>query len=233
MESSIGGLSGKSDFTAIIFDFDGVIVDSEPLHAEAKRRVLHDFGIDFDEIILADFKGRTDKAFFEYVAAGLARGKASIFDMQSQKNSIYRELFMNVPLVGGAYDFLLKAKGRLMKLGLVTSATRQDFELANSKYHLSDFFAAIVTGDDCTFHKPHPMPYLLGLRKLDASPQSVLVIEDAPNGIAAAKSADLRVAAIKTSFTEVELSKAGADFIFATYGEISHYLNFGPHAGTS
>src|SRR5512138_2968172 len=121
------------DFEACIFDFDGAIIDSEPLHAEAKRVTLDHFRVPYPDQLFADFKGRPDSAFFDFVATQLAAGGATAQEMDTYKRDVYLRLFENVPLVPGVQGFLAAARQSFRKLGLATSATRRDFGLAERK----------------------------------------------------------------------------------------------------
>lgn len=205
------------DFEACIFDFDGVIIDSEPLHAEAKRVTLEHFRVQYPDGIFADFKGRTDTAFFDFVANQLAAGVATAQEMGAYKRAIYLQLFENVPLVPGALGFLAAARKRFGRLGLATSATRHDLGLAEHKYQLAHWFDVIVTGEDTSRHKPDPEPYLKTLAALGAPGSTTLVIEDSPNGIQSARLAQCKIAALTTAFQAEELYKAGADLVAATF----------------
>jgi beta-phosphoglucomutase len=212
------------DFEACIFDLDGVILDSEPLHAEAKRTTLDHFGVQYPDDLFADFKGRTDKAFFEFVALQLAAGAATAEEMHAYKHAVYLQLFENVPLVPGALSFLTAARRSFRKLGLATSATRCDFGLAERKYQLIPWFDVIVTGEDTSRHKPDPEPYLKALAALDVAGPTALVVEDSPNGIRSAKSAQCRIAALTTAFQAPELYSAGADVVVKTYAGLGREL---------
>ena len=131
-------------FEAGIFDFDGVIVDSEPLHAEAKRLTLDHFHIAYPPQLFSDFKGRPDKAFFAHVAEKLAPGGPPAEAVEAYKIDLYLQLFDQVPLVPGAADFLALARAAFPRLGLATSAIRRDFALAADKYQLRQWFDVIV-----------------------------------------------------------------------------------------
>jgi beta-phosphoglucomutase len=211
-------------FQACIFDFDGVLVDSEPLHAKAKQATLDHFHIQYPGQIFADYKGRPDTAFFGFVATELAHGSVCADDLAVYKHELYLHLFENVPLVYGAQDFLRAARASFKKLGLATSATRRDLSLAANKYNLSSWFDAIVTGEDTIQHKPHPEPFLRALTALDVSGPQALVIEDSPNGILAAKSAECKAAALTTAFDALVLRAAGADLVVASFSELEREL---------
>ena len=214
----------KYNFQACIFDFDGVIIDSEPLHARAKQTTLDNFQIKYPSTLFADFKGRTDKAFFEFVANNLPKVDATVEEMDAYKRQVYLNLFENITLVAGIQEFLPLARRTFKKLGVATSATPRDFSLAAQKYQLQPWFDIIITGEDTTRHKPDPEPYLKAMAMLGVAGSETLVIEDSPNGIHSAKSANCTVAAITTAFEPNELRLAGADMIVASFAELEREL---------
>lgn len=214
----------KNSFQACIFDLDGVIVDSEPLHAIAKQNTLDNFQIKYPSTLFADFKGRPDKDFFEYVSFQLAEGKVTAEEMETYKKIIYLGLFENISLIQGFQDFVAFSRTRFNKLGLATSATARDFSLVAQKYSLQTWFDVIITGGDTVKHKPDPEPYLMAMARLSVTGPDTLVIEDSPNGVKSAKAANCTVAAITTSFHPNELRLAGADIIVNTFSEIEQEL---------
>jgi beta-phosphoglucomutase len=214
----------KHNFQACIFDFDGVIIDSEPLHARAKQATLDNFQIEYPPTLFTDTKATTDKMFFEFVSNNLAGEVATAEEMDAFKRQVYLNLFENVRLVTGIQEFLPLARRTFKKLGLATSATVRDFSLAEQKYQLRRWFDIIITSEDTTMHKPNPEPYLKAMSKLGVAGSDTLVIEDSPNGIQAAKSADCTVAAITTGFEPNELRLAGADMIVASFAELIQEL---------
>lgn len=227
------GLMNHQDYEACVFDFDGVLIDSEALHARAKRLTLDHFLIPYTEQLLAGYKGRPDSAFFQHVATELANGRATAFEMEAYKQSTYKNLFDDVPLVSGVLDFLATARTAFPKLGLATSATRHDFKLGADKYQLEKWFDAIVTGDDTAQHKPNPEPYLKAIAALGVTSATALVVEDSPNGIRAAKAANCDVIGIMTSFRAEELRAAGADWVTTSFAELVHELDMSSRRATA
>jgi len=144
--------------------------------------------------------------------------------MDAYKRQVYLKLFEDVPLVTGVREFLSFARRTFNKLGLATSAIPRDFSLAVQKYQLQSWFDVIVTGGDTTRHKPDPEPYLKAMSMLGVTGSETLVIEDSPNGIRSAKSADCTVVAITTAFQPNELSLAGANMVVASFAEIEREL---------
>ena len=214
----------KRDFQAYIFDFDGVIVDSEPLHAVAKQNTLDEFLIKYPQELFSDFKGRPDIDFFDFVSKELAQGKVTPEELGAYKQNEYVKLFEDVALVPGIQDFIRFSRKQVKKLGLATSATGRDFSLAANKYQLHTWFDVIITGDDTIKHKPDPEPFLKAIAKLSVPVDKILVIEDSPNGMKSAKAANCIVAAITTSFTPTELHLAGADLVVTSFSELEHEL---------
>jgi beta-phosphoglucomutase len=214
----------KNDFQACIFDFDGVIIDSEPLHARAKQITLDNFRVKYPSTLFADFKGRTDKAFVEFVADNLVGGNTTAGEMDTYKRQAYLKLFGDVPLVTGVREFIFLARQAFKKLGLATSATPTDFSLAEQKYQLRDWFDVVVTDGDTTSHKPDPEPYLKTMSMLGVTGAETLAVEDSPNGMLSAKSAQCTVAAITTTFESHELRLAGADIVVASFAELQREL---------
>lgn len=213
------------DFSACIFDFDGIFIDSEPLHAEAKRLTLNHFGVSYPADLFIDWKGRTDTDFFAYVTTQLSNAKkASAEEMDTYKREAYLKLFEGVPPVPGALGFLRAAREGFAKLGLATSATHHDFGLADRKFKLARWFDAIVTGEDTAQHKPDPEPYLKALSALGVTASAALVIEDSPNGVRSAKGAGCRIFALTTTFAEGELVEAGANLVANDFAMLGRKL---------
>jgi beta-phosphoglucomutase len=126
--------------------------------------------------------------------------------------------------VKGVQEFLPSARRTFKKLGVATSATVRDFSLAAQKYQLRPWFDVIVTSEDTARHKPDPEPYLKAMTLLGVAGSDTLVIEDSPNGIKSAKSANCTVAAITTAFEPDELRLAGADMVVASFAELEREL---------
>jgi beta-phosphoglucomutase len=220
----VSSLRDGPGFRACIFDFDGVIVDSEPLHAQAKRLALERFHIEFPSALLDDFKGRTDVDFFDHVAAHIAPPGAPAASLLAEKNERYLELFDAVPLMPGFEAFLELARRRFELIGIATSATIRDFGLASDRFDLAGRVDVVITGEDTARHKPDPAPYIEALARLDVEPIEALVIEDSPNGVRSARAAGTFVVAMTTAFAASDLSAAGAHRLVGGFDELSRTL---------
>jgi beta-phosphoglucomutase len=214
-----------NDIKAILFDFDGVVIDSEPLHAKAKKLVLDKFNIIYPSEIFDEFKGRTDKVFFDYVSVSLDKSNHSSDFFQNFKKYQFEAIINELKLVEGFLPFLGKVKERGILTALVSSTSLYSLGLVDKLYNISGLFDLIITEVDTEFHKPDPAPYLKALEKLSLSTHHSIVIEDSPNGIISAKKAGCFVYGLTTSFQSHTLSEAGADEIVESFSELIRILN--------
>lgn len=209
---------------ACIFDFDGVIIDSERIHGKAKEVTLDHFKISYPDDIFERFKGQTDQDFFTYVYQHLADSQTSAEEMLACKKSKYTTLFEEIKMVKEVDEFIRFARERFGKLGITTSTTLHDYELAIGKFQIERYFDFIITGGDTNKHKPDPEPYLLAAEKLDCGVDQAIVIEDSPNGIRSAKAAGFTVFGITTSFRQEELMDSGANYVVHSFGELKEFM---------
>lgn len=214
-----------NNFKACIFDFDGVIIDSEIIHAKAKEKTLNFFNINYPEKIFEMFKGRTDKDFFTHVFETLNPNQISAEVMLEHKKMVYLTLFEDVSQIEGFNEFLLFAKTRFETLGITTSASLHDYSLAINKFQIEKYFDFIITGEDTKKHKPDPEPYLMASKKLNFEIDQTIVIEDSPNGLISARAAGFTVFGITTSFSEQVLITAGASYTVDSYIELEEMLS--------
>jgi beta-phosphoglucomutase len=197
----------------LLLDFDGVIIDSEPAHAAAKRLVLERAGIAFDDGLFARWKGRTDVEFFAHILADTppGAGGADQAALLEAKRAAYREVFEErVALVEGVDAFLATARATFERIALATSATLPDFELAAARFDLRRHFDAIVTAADTTRHKPDPEPYLVALARLGLEPDEAMAVDDSPNGVRSAAASGVLVVGLAGAFDARALREAGA-----------------------
>jgi beta-phosphoglucomutase len=206
---------------AIIFDMDGVICDSEPLHMQAFQHVLKELGIVltdedyYDKYLACDDRGcfrAVLKVSGQPVPDGealqkLIDRKARYFDEQMKEHLI---------IYPGAESFVKKL-GDKYPLALASGARRLEVEFVLKKAKIRGLFTAVVSADDVTEGKPHPESFLKALtilneRRLvdtpEIQPAQCLVIEDSIHGLAAAKAAGMKSAAVTTSYKAEQLSAA-------------------------
>jgi beta-phosphoglucomutase len=211
------------NFEALIFDMDGVLIDSEPLHARAKREALLEAGVIVPESLFASYIGRSDKAMIYELAAEHGLNEQRSVEILVRKHHIYESLEHTLRPVPGAIEFVHWAKSRY-RLALATSATNRNREAALKSLQIESMFEVAV--DSASFSQPKPSPevFQIALERLDLAPTACLAIEDAVNGIVAARAAGCFSAGLTTSFSEASLREAGADIVVGSFSELKMLL---------
>jgi HAD superfamily hydrolase (TIGR01509 family) len=204
---------------SIIFDMDGVLIDSESVHKLAKKRAFDRFGITLPEDVYEKYKGRPDDTMMNEVVQSIGDKNLEAEELVRIKHEEFEAIeHMAVP-VGGAKEFVMWARTRY-RIALATSATPRNRRAALSLLGLETSFDLII--DSSGFSKPKPDPDIFerAILGLETTAGECLVIEDSLNGVLAAKAAECVVAAITTSFTKEELARSGADFVVKNFEQL-------------
>jgi HAD superfamily hydrolase (TIGR01509 family) len=178
-----------------LFDFDGTLVDTTPLHAEAYRAVLAErrpdllSGFDYHAL-----KGKTTRA--GYASLGVA--EADLDDFTAAKQALFRAAVAagRMPIMPGAVDLLRTLAGIGKVLFLVTSGSFGSVSAALRASALTDLFTGIITAEDVARGKPAPDPFLLCLERFKLNTAESVVIEDALSGVQSGHAAGLPVIAV-------------------------------------
>lgn len=195
-------------FKAILFDLDGVIIDSEPIHEAAFQLTLKQYG---HSLTANDYKehyaGRTDSAgleqYFKFV-----NEEHDLSVIANEKSKAYLELAASQLVPYEGMTNIIRELAAKYPLGLVTGSLRLEAEIAMQACDIQRFFTVVVTAEDVLHGKPDPEGYLLGAHKLGVSPAECLVIEDAPSGLIAANAAGMQSIAITNTHRSDELTLA-------------------------
>jgi len=211
---------------ALIFDMDGVLVDSEPIHERAEMETCRQFGMVVSKSEWDGFRGKKLEDIFSYASQKYGSGSEPIEEMIQCKIEIYLSYALcDMELVSGAFEFLQELKkNQKYRWALTTSGRRYQQEKILAKFHLADFFDIMVTSDDVLRGKPDPEPYAITVEKLNEKPEECLVIEDSDNGILSAKAAGCQACGITTTFSRARLESAGADMVVESFGELEKIL---------
>lgn len=207
-------------YNTIFFDLDGVIVDSEPIHAKAKKITLDHFGIEYDLSLINQFKGQTDESFFKTIIEKYAVHKLDFKILLNKKQSVFLDILPEMNLVKGFNSFINLVKSSDCRTALVSSTSTFSLDLIDKEFDIKKYFEILITEEDTQYHKPHPAPYLSAFDKMKTKKENTLIIEDSPNGIQSAKEAGGKVYALTTTFTTDRLSEANQ--VFNGYKELSN-----------
>jgi HAD superfamily hydrolase (TIGR01509 family) len=209
--------------TALIFDMDGVLIDSEPAHKLAKQRAFARFGITLPEAVYEQYKGRPDATMMSEVVPSLPQLTSNVAEMLRLKHLEFEAVEHLAVPIEGAKEFVHWAEDKF-RLALATSATTRNRQAALRLLGLCDSFRFVVDASGFSRPKPDPEIFHTAMRGLHAGPNDCLVIEDSLAGVLAGKAAGCRVAAITTSFPEELLRKAGADYVVHHFRELRAWL---------
>jgi beta-phosphoglucomutase len=206
---------------AILFDFDGVLADTEPLHFHIFQKVLSEEGIGLSKHeYYAKYIGLDDKGCFQSALSdyGNSFTPERIKGLVDRKAGLFREyLKTSLTFYPGVNDFVRQAAAHY-RLAIVSGALRTEIDYSLESAGIEKHFEHITAAEDVTRGKPDPEGYLLALRQLNLRKQLVaaecLVIEDTPPGIQAACAASMHCLAVTNSFPSDHL--LGADAITST-----------------
>jgi beta-phosphoglucomutase family hydrolase len=198
---------------ALIFDMDGVIVDSNPVHREAWLVYNRRFGIETTEAMQQRMYGkRNDEIILDFFGHSLT--PAEVFQRGADKEALYREMMR--PLLPGAFvpglrEFIERHAD--LAIGLGTNAEPPNVKFILEESGLAHFFSAVVDGHQVRNAKPAPDIYLEVARRLNVPPAECVVFEDSFSGVAAALAAGMRVVGVRTTHRHFEgVSLAIDDF---------------------
>jgi len=212
-------------FRAVIFDLDGVLADSEPWWNEIDAKLLAQYGVKYRGEYHRNVLGVSYRLAVEFFkkAFGLS---ASTDELIQRRGEIATEFFANrVGLFPSAKEILQELRRMNLRLAVATSSVSASARPFLDRHQLTAFFDLIVTGDEIEHGKPHPDIYLRAAAKLDVAADACLVIEDALAGIAAAKAAKMRVAAIPDRrFVDPHEYEKEADYLLGSLSEIPSFI---------
>lgn len=211
---------------AIVFDLDGVLVNSAPCHRAAFEEILASYGIDgFD---YSQFAGWRTRDVVEKVLrdAGRNASPAEIDAASARKSELARERMAACdPIVPGCVDVLRELSGRGYALALASSGSAESVRMFLDSAGVRPLFRSILTGGDVRHAKPDPEIYSVTFEKIGAAPDDCLVVEDAAAGVQAARGAGASVIGVQGTCRPEELIAAGAVHVLSDLREFTAWLD--------
>ena len=211
-------------FSGVLFDMDGVLVDSEDVTAEAAAHALAEFGAVCDPEEFRPYRGGDPDRYFGAVAE--AHGVPYDPRMKERTYDLYGSIIASRDIAcPGVRELVRTLKARGYRLAVCSSSDPRKLRLSlGALGPAAECFSAALSGQDFVQNKPAPDVYLAGARALGLAASDCLVAEDALNGIRAGKAAGCTVAAVPTSFPKDALREAGADFLLDSIGGLADLL---------
>lgn len=186
---------------AIFFDNDGILIDTEPIWIEANVAAFHRAGFPVTREWYLDYNLSQGKGLTNFLPEQ-GFSPEQIHQICADRTVHYWEILPELHPMPGVVEFLEILTQKNLHLGIVTAAMKTDFERCHEGLGLKSYFDFIITNEDVPRSKPHPDPYLLALEKSGFGPDEVLVIEDSPRGVRAARAAGIKkVIAVPTEMT--------------------------------
>lgn len=203
----------------VIFDMDGVLVDSRAAHLESWRQLAAEVGQNLTDQEIGSTFGRTSRDIIRLLFD--VQDDASIRRLDDRKEEIYRGLVRGrVPAMPGAVSFVIDCHKSSLRLAVGSSGPPENVRLVCGELGLSALFGAVVTGDDIEHGKPDPEVFLTAARRLQLEPQQCVVIEDAPVGVEAARRAGMKCVGLVGSYGREAIS-GEADLVVDSFSELN------------
>ncbi|OUS02244.1 ABC transporter ATP-binding protein [Flavobacteriales bacterium 33_180_T64] len=210
-------------FKAALFDMDGVIVDTEPLHHKAYYKMFKDVNIEVSDAQYASFTGQSTigicKQLIEHYKLPL--GPQTLVDI---KRYHFKQLFdtdTSLQLLDGVLDIIKDYHNHGMVLVLASSASMPNINRIFERFDLDQYFIAKISGADLKASKPHPEIFIKAAGLSGHAPKDCFVIEDSTNGIAAAKAANIYCIGYDSLHSE-DQNYTKADLVISNFNEISY-----------
>jgi phosphatidylinositol alpha-mannosyltransferase len=203
---------------AVIFDMDGVLLDSEPLYLRALNQVLAPLGHQATAAENEQFWGMTSEECWRVIMQRY-RLRGRLHDYLSRYDEcVLRVLEQPITPTRGVPELLVRLRLQGARLGLASASKKSRVNATLSALRLCTAFDVVVTGDEVAHGKPSPDLFLLAARRLGVSPTRCVVIEDSPNGVLASKRAGMTAVALRTpTASNVQLN--GADYVIDSLGD--------------
>jgi HAD superfamily hydrolase (TIGR01509 family) len=180
---------------AVVFDLDGVLIDSEQLWDEARQTLAADHGIDWPEDASRAMMGMSSKEWPKYMADEVGIPLSPDDVNEDVVKRMLRSYEDHLPLLPGAREAVVRLSNR-WPLGLASSSNREIIDVVLAEMGVTDLFEATVSSEEVDRGKPNPDVYLEAARRLGVDASACVAIEDSHNGILSAKAAGMRAIAI-------------------------------------
>ena len=181
--------------TAVLFDMDGTLIDSEPVWFETEARLLAEYGFELGPEHWAHVLGQPNEVSAKYLL-GISGIELTWQELSDRiEFAMVEQLSQGLDLLPGAKELLVELQAAGVPTALVSASSRRIVDACIGAIG-ADFFRHTVSGDDVTRSKPDPEPYLLAAKLLDVDPVRCVALEDSPNGVASATAAGCRVLAV-------------------------------------
>jgi beta-phosphoglucomutase len=197
---------------AILFDLDGTLANTDPLHFKIWQELLQEQGIDMDhETYKAQISGRQNPEIIQDLLPHFSSTESQKF--AEHKEQLFRERAQDLEPLPGFLELLEWVENQQLKTAIVTNAPRQNAYFMLKALNLKERFKTVVLGEEMTAGKPDPAPYQFGLKQLNIQPSEAIVFEDSPSGIRSAIGAGIDTIGVASTHEPEQLKQLGVSLV--------------------
>ena len=207
---------------AVIFDMDGVLIDSEPIHIDIERKLFDKLGIAVSAEVHRNYLGVAGDYMYQDLKTkfGLPGSVSELLQFDDAFRCDYFRQLKDLTLNEGVLNLIREIGQAGIKLGVATSSSPALAAILLERCEILSLFDGVVTTSEAGRSKPFPDVYLMAARKIGVGPADCVVFEDSPNGLSAARRAGMFTIAVQTSSVDIQELSA-ADFLIQTFEETS------------
>lgn len=203
---------------AILFDLDGTLANTDPLHYQTWQEILQDYGLEIDRTFYqARISGRLNPLIVQDLLPQLSFEAGQ--QLADDKEARFREIALSLTPLAGLLDLLAWIETQGLQKAVVTNAPRENVNFMLQVLKLADTFDTVVLGEDATAGKPDPACYKLVLSQLNISAQEAIAFEDSPSGIRSSVGAEIYTIGVASTYEPKALSGAGAAMVIRDFEE--------------
>ena len=205
--------------STVIFDMDGVIIDSEPIHTKIEQQLFRELNLNVSEEEHSTLVGTSDKNFWQHIhnRYHLAEPVEELMTRKNDRYIRYIEENPDIQPMPGVVEFIKKLYKDGFDLILASSAMMKNIEIVLAKFALSKYFRDKVSGATLKHSKPHPEIFQIASQRAGTEPEKCLVIEDSKNGVQAAKAAEMKC----IGFNSGNQDLSAADIVIHRFSEVT------------
>lgn len=205
--------------TALLFDLDGTLADTDPIHFQTWQAVLQEYGLAIDRpFYQANFSGRLNAAIIQDLLPQLSPEAGEALGL-SKEAEFRRRSTAGLQRLAGLTELLTWANDRALKQAVVTNAPIANAEFMLQVLGLVEQFPIVILGEELERGKPDPLPYQVALDQLGVTATTALAFEDSPSGIRAAVGAGITTIGMATTHSAQELYAVGASLVVPDFAD--------------
>ena len=190
--------------SAILFDLDGVTIDTEPLYTRSEIRLFREYGVEIPKEDLSLFRGSSEQEFFNLSIDHYGIVEDRDIFIKKGRQYVMDEFSKNIPFVPG-FKKLIKRISSKHIVGLVTASPLRSLNWIRKQIFLDRYFRYILSGEEVNNNKPHPDPYIHMMKKIGVNPENTVIIEDSIIGLNSALASGAHVIALSGSVPQSKL----------------------------